>query len=67
MELLIPRCSVNGLSMFEQRSLPLSVTNFFETLNLTIKCSSMGSSSAIEPLDAIGVVIRELRYLIVSM
>ena len=55
--------------MFEQNSLPLSVTFYFRIPNFAIKLSSMDPSIVVESLDATRVVIRksEKQPLITSM
>ena len=66
---LILNSSVNALSMFEQNSLPLSVTFYFRIPNFAIKLSSMDPSIVVESLDATGVIVRksEKQPLITSM
>ena len=55
--------------MFEQSSLPLSVTFSFGTPNLAIKYFSIDSSIVAESLDTLSVVVRkpESQSLIVSV
>ena len=56
---LILNSSVNALSMFEQNSLPLSVTFYFRISNFATKFSSMDPCIVVESLYATGVVVRK--------